>query len=78
MSSFWESKPVATSACFACAPCIQVNIGDLLAKLSITILAPSVIGKLLREYVKPVEEFAKKWRSELSMVGYQGTSLFCG
>jgi predicted Na+-dependent transporter len=54
------------------APCcsrLQVNIGDLFAKLAVTILAPSVLGKLLREYVKPVEEFAKKWRAELSMVG---------
>jgi sodium/bile acid cotransporter 7 len=54
---------------------LQVNIGDLFAKLSITILVPSVIGKLLREYVKPVEEFAKKWRAELSMVGGEAGGL---
>ncbi|KAG2499005.1 hypothetical protein HYH03_003191 [Edaphochlamys debaryana] len=47
---------------------LNVNIPDLLAKLTITILVPSVIGKALRELFKPVEEFAKTYRTALSLL----------
>ncbi|KAG2453576.1 hypothetical protein HYH02_001794 [Chlamydomonas schloesseri] len=47
---------------------LNINIPDLLVKLSITILVPSIIGKALRDLVKPVEEFAKKYRTALSML----------
>ncbi|PNW75313.1 hypothetical protein CHLRE_12g521950v5 [Chlamydomonas reinhardtii] len=47
---------------------LNINIPDLLAKLSITILAPSLIGKAMRELFKPVEEFAKTYRTALSLL----------
>ncbi|KAG2439236.1 hypothetical protein HXX76_004598 [Chlamydomonas incerta] len=47
---------------------LNIDIPDLLVKLSITILAPSILGKALRELFKPVEEFAKKYRTALSLL----------
>ena len=46
---------------------ITVNIPILLAKLVITILVPSVIGKLIREFWKAAETIAKNYKTELGM-----------
>mmetsp|Transcript_17974 Transcript_17974/g.38641 ORF Transcript_17974/g.38641 Transcript_17974/m.38641 type:complete len:386 (+) Transcript_17974:901-2058(+) len=46
---------------------IKINIPDLLVKLLITILVPSVLGKLAREFIKPAEKFAKEYRIPLGM-----------
>ncbi|PNH05789.1 putative sodium/metabolite cotransporter BASS4, chloroplastic [Tetrabaena socialis] len=54
---------------------LNVSIPDLLLKLSLTILVPSVLGKGLRELWKPAEEFAKTHRTFLSLAST--TSLAC-
>ncbi len=41
---------------------------DLFAKLSITILAPSVLGKAVRELWPAAQRFAIKWRVELGIL----------
>lgn len=46
---------------------ITVNIPILLLKLVITILVPSLIGKLIRDFWKAAEAFAKTWKTELGM-----------
>ncbi|EFJ40825.1 hypothetical protein VOLCADRAFT_99308 [Volvox carteri f. nagariensis] len=54
---------------------LNVNIPDLLLKLTLTILVPSVLGKLLRELSRPVESFAKQYRTPLSITST--TNLAC-
>ncbi|KXZ41843.1 hypothetical protein GPECTOR_263g673 [Gonium pectorale] len=46
---------------------LNIDIPNLLVKLSLTILVPSVIGKAAREMFKPVEQFAKDYRTPLSL-----------
>ncbi|GIL70758.1 hypothetical protein Vretimale_3844 [Volvox reticuliferus] len=54
---------------------LNINIPDLLLKLTLTILVPSVLGKALRELFRPVEAFAKKYRTHLSLLST--TNLAC-
>lgn len=54
---------------------INIDIPDLLLKLSITILAPAVVGKVLRDYWKQVELFAVKYKTHLSLFS---SSLLAG
>lgn len=49
---------------------MSVDIPDLLARLSITILVPSVVGKLLRElppFSRHVKRFTNKYKTAISM-----------
>lgn len=46
---------------------LTIDIPDLLLKLVITILVPSVLGKVLRDLCKPAETFAKKYKTPLSL-----------
>ncbi|KAL4859479.1 putative sodium/metabolite cotransporter BASS4 [Chlorella vulgaris] len=49
---------------------VSVDIPDLLARLSITILVPSVVGKLLRElppFSRHVKRFTNKYKTAISM-----------
>ncbi len=51
-----------------CVLCTQLDALNLLAKLSITILVPSVTGKLVREFITPARNFATKRKVGLGMI----------
>ncbi|GAX83861.1 hypothetical protein CEUSTIGMA_g11286.t1 [Chlamydomonas eustigma] len=47
---------------------LNVDIADLLIHLSLTILAPSVVGKGLQEGFSRIKAFAKRFRTHLSLL----------
>lgn len=48
---------------------LNFDIGKMLWQLIVTVLAPAVLGKLLRELWKPAGRFAKKYKEYLGMFG---------
>lgn len=55
-----SSTPTATSV-------VSVDPQNLVVKLLLTVLVPSVIGKLARDFIKPVCRFVTKYKTALSM-----------
>lgn len=62
-----HTKQHCTLVCCDRGP-TQINILDLFLKLAITVLGPSVLGKVLREVCRPAMAFAQRNRQELSML----------
>jgi sodium/bile acid cotransporter 7 len=62
------TMPLWLAALLADSGLGQIDIPDLLLKLSITTLVPSLLGKALRDCNKRAEAFAKRYRTELSML----------
>jgi sodium/bile acid cotransporter 7 len=62
------TMPLWLAALLADSGLGQIDIPDLLLKLSLTTLVPSLLGKALRDCNKRAEAFAKRYRTELSML----------
>jgi sodium/bile acid cotransporter 7 len=47
---------------------LSIDIGSMLWRLAVTVLAPALVGKALREFVPPVQRFAKRFKEPLGML----------
>jgi sodium/bile acid cotransporter 7 len=61
------TMPLWLTALLADSGLGHIDIPDLLLKLTITTLVPSLLGKALRDCNRRAEAFAKRYRTELSM-----------
>jgi sodium/bile acid cotransporter 7 len=46
---------------------VSVEPGSLVVKLILTVLVPSVLGKLARDLFKPVQRFVTRYKTQLSL-----------